>query len=468
LTIHNSQLTIHHSPLTIHHFIQQLKDHHAPINGRYLAAVSGGIDSVALCELCREAGLHFAIAHCNFQLRGEESRRDEDFVRSLAERYGVEVFVKKFDTGTLAEESRSSIQETARRLRYEWFEELREEKGYDWILMAHHAGDNIETLLMNFFRGTGLDGLTGIPSIAAQARCLRPMLPFTRSEIEQYAGEKGLQWVEDSSNASDRYTRNYFRNQLIPQLQKVFPKVEENLLGNIGRLGGTQKLYRQMLEQLKSKLLRSEGSDLKVPVLELMKYKHTSLPYEIIREYGFNEKQVDELIRLAQSDSGKFIESASHQVIRHRHWFIIARKREASSAIGIASASEPVTFPGGTLHFGHHPAEGIVLEKTSPNIAFLDASKIAFPLILRKWKQGDYFYPLGMNKKKKKLKKFFIDLKLPKNKKADVWVLESDKKIVWVIGLRIDDRFKITDKTRHVMEISLQNEHPVSRKDAKS
>ncbi len=428
-----------------------LKQH--PRTARYLLAVSGGMDSVALCALAAEEGLQFAIAHCNFGLRGEESERDEAFVRRLGERYGVEIFVKRFDTETLARESRRSKQETARSLRYEWFEELRQEGGFAWTLLAHHANDNIETLLMNFFRGTGLDGLTGIPPVAAHSHCLRPLLQFTRSQIEAYVREKGLQWVEDSSNASDKYTRNYFRNRLLPQVKEVYPRAEENLLDNLERFRQTQKLYRQMLDKLKEKMVKKQGAEARISVLELMKYKDTSLIYEIIRDYGFGEKQVAEVIRLSSSEPGRFIENEGWQIIRHGRWFIIAPKKEAATAIAIPDAGTPVNFAGGKLSFRLLPASPPD-PNLPPNKAWLDASQITFPLVLRKWKQGDYFYPLGL-RKKKKLARFFIDQKLSKNRKEEIWVLESNKRIVWVLGLRIDDRFKLTEKTKEKMEIEV-------------
>ncbi|HET7898284.1 MAG TPA: tRNA lysidine(34) synthetase TilS, partial [Flavisolibacter sp.] len=235
-------------------------------------AVSGGIDSVALCQLSKEAGLTFAIAHCNFELRGDESNRDEAFVRSLGEIYGVAVYVKHFDTAAFADENNLSIQEAARKLRYDWFEELRKEHGFAYTLLAHHANDNIETLVMNFFRGTGLEGLTGMPEEKKEAHCLRPMLQLKRSEIEAFAKAKNLQWVEDSSNASSKYTRNFFRNELLPQVQAVYPKAEDNLLDNIRRFSQTAALYNEMVEGLKKKVCVVKGEEVHIPVLKLMKY----------------------------------------------------------------------------------------------------------------------------------------------------------------------------------------------------
>ncbi len=423
------------------------------VNNAFLLAVSGGVDSVVLCQLSKEAGLQFAIAHCNFGLRGEESSRDEAFVRSLGERYGVEVYVKKFDTTTFAEVHKLSIQETARKLRYDWFEQVRKENGFAYTLLAHHANDNIETLLMNFFRGTGLEGLTGMPEEKKEAHCLRPMLHLRRSEIEAFAKERGLPWVEDSSNASTKYTRNFFRNEMIPQLQKVFPQAEENLLNNIRRLQQTNMLYKDLVNNLKTKVCEVKGEEVHIPVLKLMKYKNTALIYEIIRDYGFGEKGVDELLKLAGAESGKYIANETHRIIRHRAWFIIAPKTITAQTFVIEKEDESVRFNSGELLLKAIRIEKFSLDK-SPFLAQLDAREVAFPLVLRRWKKGDYFYPLGM-RKKKKLARFFIDQKLSKTEKEKVWVVESHKRVVWIVGYRIDDRFKVTESTKEVLQLSL-------------
>ncbi len=418
-----------------------------------LLAVSGGIDSVVLCELCKQAGLTFSIAHCNFSLRGEESERDEQFVRGLGKKYGVEVLVQKFDTNAVAEQNKISIQEAARMLRYEWFAQLRKEKGFAYTLLAHHADDNMETLLMNFFRGTGLQGLTAIPEGGKETHLLRPLLGVRRKEIESFAGENNLQWVEDSSNSSTKYTRNFFRHELIPAIQKVFPQAEENLLANIERFKKINVLYQASVEKLKQEVCEKHLAELRMPVKKLMKYSHTSLVYEIIKDYGFGEKQVGEVMKLTEAESGKFIENENFQIIRHRNWLIIAPKTTITDTVAIEKDQAQVKFSGGLLEMSFVDKEKFSLNK-SPLVAQLDAKHIEFPLLLRKWKQGDYFYPLGM-RKKKKLARFFIDQKLPKNQKENIWVVESNKKIIWVVGLRIDDRFKITPATEKVLQISL-------------
>ncbi|MBB1282808.1 tRNA lysidine(34) synthetase TilS [Flavisolibacter sp. BT320] len=422
---------------------------------RYLLAVSGGVDSVVLCELSKAAGLSFAIAHCNFGLRGEESLRDESFVRSLGQKYGVAIFVQAFETKAFAESHKLSIQEAARNLRYGWFEEVRKNNGFDYILLAHHANDNMETVLMHFFRGTGLEGLTGIPEENKEKHCLRPMLHLKRSEILSFAKERELEWVEDSSNISDTYTRNFFRNSLIPQVQTVFPQAEDNILQNIRRLQETANLYNSLVEDLKKKICIIKGEEVHISVLKLMQYKNTSLLYEIIKPFGFGEPYVAELVKLSKAESGKYIANDRYRIIRHRAWFIIAPIATTAATIVIEKNVERIAFDNSELFLKFIRMEKFSLNP-SPTIAQLDARELQFPLVLRKWKRGDYFYPMGMHKKKK-LARFFIDQKLSQTQKEKAWVLESHKRIVWIVGYRIDDRFKVTEATRQVLQLSLSN-----------
>jgi tRNA(Ile)-lysidine synthase len=423
---------------------------------KLLLAVSGGVDSVVLCELCNLAGVPFSIAHCNFQLRGEESRRDEQFVQELGPAYGVEVFFQHFDTNAYAEQHKLSIQEAARALRYAWFEQLRMDKGFAFTVLAHHADDNIETLLMNFFRGTGLQGLTAMPQWNfTEKHLLRPLLNTRRKEIMEFARQQGLKWVEDSSNASSKYTRNFFRNELIPALKKVYPQVEENLLDNIERFKKINSLYLSSVQQIKREICEQRLAEVRIPILKLLKHQHTSLIYEIIKDFGFGEKQVDEVLKLTEAESGKFIENEYYQIIRHRNWLIIAPRLAHTDTIAIGKEDKEVKFSGGSITLDVIPIEKFNLNK-SASVAQLDAKHIDFPLLVRKWKQGDYFYPLGM-RKKKKLGRFFIDQKLSRNQKENVWVVESNKKIIWVAGLRIDDRFKITASTQQILQLKLTN-----------
>jgi tRNA(Ile)-lysidine synthase len=455
---------------------------------KLLLAVSGGVDSVVLCELCKQAGYDFSIAHCNFQLRGEESERDEQFVRSLSDKYKVEVKVKKFETEKYAEENKLSIQEAARELRYRWFAELVNgelsmvNKKYSnnihhspftiHLLTAHHADDNAETVLMNYLRGTGLHGLTGIPVSNDFIR--RPMLSFTKDEILQFAKESNLEFVEDSSNQSSKYARNLFRNEIIPAISKAYPQVKENLVDNISRFKEIEKLYKLSVAEIKKKLIRKKGAEHHIPIKQLTGYYNRALIYEIIADFGFTEKQIDEVTKLAESESGRYIDSPalSYRLIKHRHWFIISPVSPAeSTTIIIEKKDKAISFEKGTLQIEvtsnqqPRPTGSSGRAVTSNQLACLDAKKIHFPLILRKWKQGDYFYPLGMKNLstgkvgKKKLSRFFIDNKFSKTDKEKVWVIESDKRILWIVGHRIDERFKITDKTKSVVKLTLNSQN---------
>ncbi|MGN6298865.1 MAG: tRNA lysidine(34) synthetase TilS [Ginsengibacter sp.] len=460
-------------------------------NDYLLLAVSGGADSVALCELCFQAGFHFEIAHCNFQLRGEESERDEKFALQLGEKYWTKVHLKKFDTTDYAAQNKISIQVAARELRYQWFDELLKDADRQpssdgkqsltnedssmtihhspftihespltihhsrFLLTAHHANDNIETLLMNFFKGTGIKGLQGI--LPKQKKIVRPLLFAKREAILSFIKENNLDFVEDSSNNSDKYTRNYFRHQLIPSIQKVFPQVEENLLNNIERFGEMEILYNQSVSLHKKKLLEQKGNEIHIPVLKLLKTKPLkTMIYEIIRDYGFTAHQIDDAVSLLNAESGKFISSPTHKILKNRNWLIIAPVSSIEAQhILIEETEKEISFEQGKLKLKKHAAtnEKLPAEK---NIATLDLKNISFPLLLRKWKRGDYFYPLGMQGKKK-LGKFFIDQKLSLTEKEKIWVIESDKKILWIIGQRIDDRFKVTEKTKQVLQISFHN-----------
>ena len=437
---------------------------------KLLLAVSGGLDSIVLCELCYQSGFDFAIAHCNFQLRGEESERDENFLKGLAEKYQKEIFIRKFDTEKYAVENKVSIQVAARALRYSWFEEIasgqwsmvnkthNSSSNIHHVATAHHLNDNIETLLMNFFKGTGIAGLHGI--LPRQGNIVRPLLFAKKDELKEFALAMNLQWVEDSSNESDKYSRNYLRHHVIPLIEKIYPAAIDNLSGNIDRFRDIEILYHQSIALHKNKLLEKRGEEVHIAVLKLRKSAPlNTIVYEIIREFGFFSAQVDETISLLDSESGKYIQSPSHRILKNRKWFIISpNNTELAQNILIDKADGRWPMADGELLFekfstsGHKPAYRTGRLQTTNSIAQLDAGKIKLPLLLRKWKRGDYFYPLGM-KKKKKLARFFIDNKLSQTDKEKVWVMEMNKKIIWIVGMRIDERFKVTEQTKEVLKI---------------
>ena len=440
------------------HFENFVKQNHLfQKNDLLLLTVSGGRDSVSLCELCHRCGFNFEIAHCNFQLRGEESMRDEGFVKNLAAQYGAPVHVVRFDTKKYSEGNKISIQVAARELRYKWFDELSNElkkkNSRVFIVTAHHANDNIETLLINFLKGTGIDGLQGIP--VKNKNIVRPLLFAKREEINEFVNENNLQFVEDSSNLLDKYTRNYIRLQLIPSIKKIIPAVEDNLIGNINRFQDIKNIYEESIEEICNKIVEKKGNECHIPVLKLLKRKgFRAILFEIIKGFNFSSGQLEEVVKLLYADSGKFVLSETHRIIRDRKWLIIVpAKSDEANHILINKNDNRIVYQEGEILLKENKWNKGEKIPSESDIAILDANEILFPLILRPWKRGDYFYPLGMDKKKK-LSRFFVDLKLSIVDKEKVWVLESNKKILWVIGLRIDNRFKVTEKTKSVLTIA--------------
>lgn len=434
-------------------------------NDLLIVAVSGGIDSTVLCDLLYVCGFKFHIAHCNFKLRDSESDRDENFVSELAKTYGVPIHIRHFETASFAEVNRISVQEAARKLRYEWFEALRMEiisqyrqksstgnKSFPdkrcFMLTAHHLDDDIETMIFHFFQGSGINGLRGIPE--KRDNIARPLLIFSRKEIVQYAKENSVGWVEDSSNSSVKYTRNFIRHELIPLAAKVIPGAEHNLAANLQRFKETEKLFQQAIDGYRKKLLVQKEGEWMIPVEKLRLCDPVrSILYELISPFGFTIGQTDEALRLMDSETGRWISSQSHRLLKNRNWLVISALKDEYFHDQVIEAGDiSIQFDGGKLKI--EKLEKMPLLNNDSAVAFIDEKKIRYPLILRKWKTGDYFYPLGMVKKKK-LSRFFIDLKLSKNQKEKVYVIESDKRIVWVVGYRIDNRFKLTDQSESIL-----------------
>ncbi len=421
---------------------------------RLLIAVSGGVDSVALCRLCQLTGLDFGIAHCNFQLRGDESSRDEAFVKVFADTLNVSFYSIKFDTKAYAENNRLSTQVAARELRYNWFEEVRSANDYDYILTAHHADDNIETVLMAFFRGTGIKGLTGIKEKNGKLR--RPLLFARRAELESFLVDEKLSFAQDESNLHDDYTRNYFRNTVLPMIAKVYPETEENMLNTIERMKETAWLYQEAVTQKRKTLVEQKGNEWYLPVLLLQQQASVrTLMYEIVKDFGFTSAQLTDILQLLQSDSGKYVLSATHRILRNRKHLIISPLQELQNSAIVIEQPGTYSFANGTITFKEKNAVKSFVTDSS-NIALIDAKEIVYPLLLRRWRTGDYFYPLGM-RKKKKVSRFLIDQKLSLFEKEKTWVIEMNKKIIWVVGYRIDDRFRLTNTTGPILQIEFRD-----------
>ena len=417
-----------------------------------LLACSGGLDSVVLASLLKVNGYHFEILHCNFNLRGEESNRDEQFVRSLASELNVIIHVKSFATKEQMNIMGKGVQETARILRYRWFEEVVNEKksakSDALVLLAHHIDDQVETMAMNFFRGTGLAGLIGMkPRLN---HLVRPLLSFSRKELAEYANDLSIKWVEDSSNADNHYTRNLFRLEVLPLVRKVFPEMDTNMIGNGKRFLEINQLYQLHLEKTIRKLLLKNDIGWKIPVRKLMNtVSLDTVMFEIFSRFGFNVDHCIELKKLFIASTGKSMQSASHIVLKNRSWLLITPLSEVNhKLVVIPEGASEIIFGNQIMTLKQVVVENLNISDNQ--IAYINQNELSFPLILRPWKEGDYFYPLGM-KKKKKVSRFMTDIKLSKFEKDQQWVLESDKKIVWVVGRRIDDRFKIKGKSDAVL-----------------
>lgn len=429
-------------------YLQQM----APVSlgDRFIVAISGGVDSVVLAYLCWEAGLPIELAHCNFQLRGQESDRDEELVRQLAANWEVPVSVNKIDLTRYASLHKLSIQEAARKFRYQWFASLVELTATPaWILTAHHADDNAETVAMNFFKGTGLTGLAGIPP--RNGHVLRPLLPVWRKEILQLAQEKGLSFVEDSSNVNEKYTRNFFRHTVIPGIEKVYPTVKENLVNSIRRFTEIETLYEQCIIRCRGSLFIKRGKDYKISIRALRQFSGQTILFELFSLYGFSSGQAGEIEKMLTAQTGAVLQAAvgPYRLHRNRNFLWLTSLQASNSDYRqVGSFPATLTTDSGSITFLEMAYQGQE-PPAQATVAWLDTSLIQFPLLLRRWRQGDYFYPLGM-RKKKKLGRFFIDQKLSTPEKENAWIVESGGKIIWVVGMRIDDRFKVTAATRTV------------------
>ncbi|WP_274474641.1 tRNA lysidine(34) synthetase TilS [Mangrovimonas aestuarii] len=418
---------------------------------KLLLAVSGGVDSVVLVHLCSNAKLNIALAHCNFGLRGEESEADEEFVLELGESLNVEVFTQLFDTQAYAKENKLSIQMAARQLRYDWFEDLSNQLKFDYILTAHHADDNLETFLINLSRGTGLEGLTGIPLV--HGKVVRPLLSFSRDDIKGFAKENSLQWREDSSNALTKYLRNKLRHDVVPVLKEINPQFLESFQKTQQHLQQSSRIIEDGIDAVKSRLIIHEDQNQIVfSVNELKKLKHfKAYLYQLLNEYGFTAW--DDVYDLVDSQSGKQVFSSTHRLLKNREELILTinSEQEGSLEFSVDESLKEIHIPIGVLTIENIDIVGI----HENNNIFLDKDMLKFPLHVRQWQKGDYFYPFGM-KGKKKLSKFFKDEKFSLIEKEQTWLLCSENEIVWVINHRADDRFKITEKTTNILKITVK------------
>ncbi len=419
---------------------------------KIIIAISGGVDSVVLTYLCYKTGLNIALAHCNFNLRGNESNTDEAFVVQLANNLNLEVFTQHFDTQFYAKTNNVSIQMAARELRYAWFTELAQQLHFDYILTAHHADDNLETFLINFTRGTGLEGLTGIPEI--NANFVRPLLPFSRQDIMQYAQQNNIAWAEDKSNRSTKYLRNKLRHELIPVLKAINPSLLQSFKSTLNHLNDSQSIVNHSIERfLKYAIIQSCQTTVSYSISA---FKSTSCPqaylYEVFKNFGFT--QWKDIVALLDAQSGKQVFSETHRLIKDRDVLLLTKKVAVSTLtnITILKTDKQVETSTGRFIF----SEVHRLQNTNNSIIYVDKKTLKYPLVLRKWHQGDVFYPIGMGGKKKKLSKYYKDEKMSLLDKENTWLLCSNNEIVWVVGKRADHRFKVSKSTTKILKIEFK------------
>lgn len=421
------------------------------LNGKkLLLATSGGIDSMVLVNLCHQSKLDFAVAHCNFQLRGEESDEDENFVKNQIEKLQFPIFIQRFDTKAFAEQNKLSIQVVARNLRYEWFYTLLANHNFDYILTAHHLDDSLETFLINFTRGSGLDGLTGIPE--QSDKIVRPLLAFSRKEIEAFAKENQITWREDSSNSSDKYLRNKLRHDVIPILKELNPSLLSSFENTISHLKQSQSLAQDAAKNLHQKVVSEEEHHTVIDLPKLLKYRnYKAYLFDWLQPFGFADWiSVYDLIN---AQSGKQVLSETHILLKNRDSLLLFPKQNIVSdeVFWVQKEQSEVKIP---LKLDFCNVSDISVQTS--NVIFVDEDLLQFPLTIRRWQEGDFFQPFGMTGKKK-LSKYFKDEKFSLLEKSNVWLLCSDDKIVWIVGKRQDERFKVTATTTKILKINYTN-----------
>ncbi|MEO7989762.1 MAG: tRNA lysidine(34) synthetase TilS [Chryseolinea sp.] len=415
-----------------------------------LLAVSGGVDSMVMLHLFIEAGFQVSVAHCNFQLRGKESDGDENFVYHACQELKVPIVVERFDTEAYGWENSLSTQMAARELRYAWFDYLLEENQYQFLATGHHFDDTIETILLNWTRGSSVEGLAGIP--VKNNKIIRPLLFATRSQVEKYAAEKGIQWREDQSNLTDDYQRNFIRHQIVPKLKELNPSLETTLHAGLEKIQGDLELIHFQTEEWKKDFLSIEGEKVTIEKKGFDSFQQSApLLWRCIREYGFNFEQTREIVLVLNGQSGKQFLTPSHKLVIDREKIIITPHVDFWNNTQIKDGQTTAVLGSWNMEI-----EKLTDVSKSNNVfeAKLDTDKITFPLVWRKWKAGDIFYPLGMEHRKK-VSDFLIDNKVPVSDKDVVTVLESNGEIVWVVGYRIDNRFKITPTTTSTLLFTL-------------
>ena len=422
-------------------------------NQKVLVGISGGRDSVSLALILKELGYSIALAHCNFKLRGKESDEDEQFVVRFAQEHQLELFKTQFETEKEAKKLGISIQMAARDLRYNWFEKIRTENQFTSIAIAHNRDDIIETFFINLIRGTGIEGLSGIK--AKNGSIIRPILDISRDEINQYIQNKQIDFREDSSNASTKYIRNKLRHTILPELRSISKSFDQTMSENIDRLNQVNKIYKNEVSLKQSKILIHLSDSIKIDIqrLKTLEPLYTYL-YEFLKSYGFTASTIKDIEYSLDSESGKKFSSKTHQLVKDRDFLILQSLEETKNEdVFFNKETQKVISP---IKLNINIINNSNYKIDSDNsIASLDLDKLNFPLQIRLWKHGDYFMPLGMNRMKK-VSDFLIDSKVSVLEKEKTYVIQSRNDIVWIVGKRIDDRYKITKQTKKILRLSIK------------
>jgi len=422
---------------------------------RILLAVSGGVDSVVLCHLFHRAKLNFGIAHCNFQLRGKASEEDATFVEKLANELEAAFFKTTFATEKIASERKISIQMAARDLRYEWLEHIRSQEQFDYIATAHHLNDSIETVLYNLTKGCGIRGLHGI--LPKVNQIVRPLLFATKKQIEAYTKAENTSFRHDASNDSDKYERNKLRHHVLPVLRELNPNFEQTAAQSIQHLRQAEQLYDVALATLREKWLTQTDEKMTIELAELQAHPAArTILYEWLSPFGFHQNQVGQLLESAQRQAGGLFFSDTHELLIDRTQLIVQPTTQQADAEHFFPAPDGrLSLKEGILQIkGEVPPPATFTD--DENVVYLDFSKLVFPLKLRRWQPGDVFQPLGMQGKHQKLQDFFTNQKLSRFDKERIWLLESAGEICWIVGHRLDERFKVTAKTQSCLHIHWQ------------
>jgi len=429
-------------------FQNHIADHYPNIgSGKVLLACSGGIDSVVLADLFRRCNLDFAIAHCNFKLRGEASDDDAVFVKQLAERLEVPFYLKGFDTEARKKEQGGSVQMVARDLRYSWFRSLMSKHKFTVLATAHHADDALETFLINLSRGTGIDGLVGMRD---KSDLVRPLLPFSRTAIVAYAQENKLVWREDESNIDTKYLRNKIRHDVVPILKTLHPAFLHNVTATQNYLSQVAALAEIAVSDVRKTLFIAKDELYVITIAKLKRLVPLEgYIYGLFKPFGFYNP--NEIIQLTTAMSGKEIRSKTHRLLKDRTTLFLQQLNVSTSdSFHITQEQQQILYP---FRMTMTPEKAI--KESNAKTIYLDKETLKYPLTLRKWEKGDYFYPYGMQGKKK-LSKFFKDEKFDQISKEAQWILVSNSKIVWIVGKRADERFKVTTQTKEILKFTLE------------